>query len=146
MKILTVKTSARNQFLGRVAGLTLGPINAEVDVDIGDDHLIALITRASVEHLDLQEGREVLVLVKAVSVLLLAADAKLKLSARNQLCGAITECKRGAVNGEVTLRLAGGKTVVATLTNASIDRLDLKEGDSAVAAIDSSSIILGVVL
>ena len=30
-----MKISARNQFLGRVTGLNLGPINAEVSVDIG---------------------------------------------------------------------------------------------------------------
>jgi len=116
-------------------------------VDIGgDDHLTALITRGSVENLGLQEGSEVYALVKASSVIIVAGDPKLKLSARNQLRGTVSDCKKGAVNGEVTLQLTGGKTVTATITNASIDGLGLKEGDPAVAVIKSSSIILGVAL
>ena len=48
MRRLMMQTSARNQFLGRVTGLNLGPINAEVSVDIGGgDQMTALITRAS---------------------------------------------------------------------------------------------------
>ena len=146
MRRLMMQTSARNQFLGRVTGLNMGPINAEVGVDIGGDHITALITRGSVENLGLQEGSEVFALVKASSVIVVAGEPKLKLSARNQLRGTVSDCRKGAVNGEVTLQLAGGKTVTATITNASIDGLALKEGDPAVAVIKSSSVILGVVL
>ncbi len=145
MRRLMMQTSARNQFLGRVTGLNVGPINAEVGVDIGGgDHMTALITRGSVENLGLQEGSEVYALVKASSVIIMTGAEKLKLSARNQLRGTVSDCKKGAVNGEVTLQLAGGKTVTATITNASIDGLALKEGDAAVAVIKSSSVILGV--
>ncbi len=147
MRRLMMQTSARNQFLGRVTGLNVGPINAEVGVDIGGgDHITALITRGSIENLSLQEGSEVYALVKASSVIIMAGDVKLKLSARNQLRGTVSDCKKGAVNGEATLQLAGGKTVTATITNASIDGLALKEGDAAVAVIKSSSVILGVAL
>ncbi|MFZ1326172.1 MAG: TOBE domain-containing protein [Candidatus Contendobacter sp.] len=147
MRRLMMQTSARNQFLGRVTRLHLGPINAEVGVDIGGgDHITALITRGSVENLNLQEGSEVMALVKASSVLIMVGAENLKLSARNQLRGTVADCKKGAVNGEVTLQLAGGKTVTATITNASIDRLGIKEGDPAMAAIKSSSVILGVAL
>ncbi|MDG4597467.1 MAG: TOBE domain-containing protein [Candidatus Contendobacter sp.] len=147
MRRLMMQTSARNQFLGRVTGLNIGPINAEIGVDIGGgDHITALITRGSVENLGLQEGSEVFALVKASSVIIVAGEPKLKLSARNQLRGTVSDCKKGAVNGEVTLQLAGGKTVTATITNASIDGLALKEGDPAVAVIKSSSVILGVAL
>lgn len=141
-----MEISTRNQFLGRVTALNIGPINAEVGVDIGADHITALITRGSVENLSLREGSEVLALVKASSVILMAGDAQLKLSARNQLRGTVMDCKKSAVNGEVTLQLAGGKTVTATITNASIDGLALKEGEPAVAVIKSSSVILGVTL
>ena len=79
-------------------------------------------------------------------MIIMSSDATLKLSARNQLRGTVAECRKGAVNGEVTLQLTGGKTVTATITNASIDRLELKEGDAAVAVIKASSVILGVAL
>ncbi len=121
--------------------------NAEVGVDIGGgDHITALITRGSVENLNLQEGSEVMALVKASSVLIMVGAENMKLSARNQLRGIVADCKKGAVNGEVTLQLAGGKTVTATITNASIDGLGIKQGDPAMAAIKSSSVILGVAL
>ncbi|MBL8258386.1 MAG: TOBE domain-containing protein [Candidatus Competibacteraceae bacterium] len=147
LRRVMMQTSARNQFLGRVTRLNVGPINAEVGVDIGGgDHITALITRSSVENLGLREGSEVFALIKASSVILMAGVEKLKLSARNLLCGTVSDCRKGAVNGEVTLQLAGGKTVTATITNASIDGLALKEGDPAVAVIKSSSVILGVSL
>ncbi|MBK8184444.1 MAG: TOBE domain-containing protein [Candidatus Competibacteraceae bacterium] len=137
--------SARNQFFGRVVRLNLGPINAEVGVDIGGgDNITALITRPSVESLNIQEGSELIALVKASSVIVMTGDAKLKLSARNQLRGTVADCKKGAVNGEITLELTSGKTVTAAITNASIDGLSLKPGDAAVAIIKSSSVILGV--
>ena len=91
-----MQTSARNQFLGRVTGLNIGPINAEIGVDIGGgDHITALITRSSVENLDLKEGSEVFALIKASSVIIVASDARLKLSARNQLRGTVSDCKKG---------------------------------------------------
>lgn len=60
--------------------------------------------------------------------------------------GTISDCKKGAVNGEVTLQWTGGKTVTAIITHASIDRLALKESNPAVAVIKSSRVILGVAL
>lgn len=147
MRRLMMQTSARNQFLGRVTSLNIGPINAEVSIDIGGgDHITALITRGSAENLALQKGSEVFALVKAPSVIIMSGTEKVKLSARNQLRGTILDCKKGAVNGEVTLQLASGKTVTATITNTSIDQLALKEGDPAMAVIKSSSVILGVTL
>lgn len=61
-----MKTSARNQFLGKVKSVKQGPINAEVVLDIGGgDELAAVITQDSAEHLGLTEGMEVMPLVKA---------------------------------------------------------------------------------
>ena len=39
----------------------------------------------------------------------------MKISARNQLQGTVTEVNKGAVNSEVVIALAGGATVVAIL-------------------------------
>jgi molybdate transport system regulatory protein len=65
-------------------------------------------------------------------------------SARNRLCGTVVRCQEGAVNGEVILELAGGKTVAAIVTNDSIDALGLKVGVRACALIKASHIILAV--
>ena len=142
-----MQTSARNQFVGQITDLSIGPINAEVSIDIGGgDHITALITRGSAENLALQKGGEVFALIKASSIIIMNDAEKIKLSARNQLHGTISNYRKGAVNGEVTLQLASGKTVTATITNTSIDRLALRKGDPAVAVIKSSSVILGITL
>ncbi len=140
-----MQTSARNQFLGRATVLHMAPINAEVSVDIGaGDQITALVTRNSLDDLNIQEGTEVYALVKASSVIIMPEASSLKLSARNQLRGKVAGCRKGAVNAEVILQLAGGQTVTAIITNESVDRLELKEGDEAVAVFKSSSVILAV--
>lgn len=139
-----MQTSARNQFLGKVKTVKTGPINAEVILDIGGgDELAAVITHDSVDHLGLKPGMEAYALVKAPWVIL-TTDDSLKTSARNRLCGQVVRCQEGAVNGEVILELAGGKTVAAVVTNDSIQNLGLKVGVRACALIKASHIILAV--
>ena len=61
------ESSARNCFRGRVSRVTpLGPVS-QVDVDCGF-RLVTLVTRVSVEELNLQEGREVYASFKATGV------------------------------------------------------------------------------
>lgn len=139
-----MRTSARNQFLGKVKSVKAGPINAEVILDIGGgDELAAVITHDSVEHLDLKPGAEAYVLIKAPWVILTTDDG-LKTSARNRLCGTVARCQAGTVNGEVVIELPGGKLVAAIVTNDSIQSLGLKVGVRACALIKASHIILAV--
>ncbi len=139
-----MKTSARNQFLGTVMRLTRGAVNAEVILDIGGgDTLAAVITNESVDNLALAPGVEAYALIKAPWVIV-TTDAALKTSARNRLCGVVSRCVAGAVNGEVVIDLAGGKSVAAVVTNDSIDSLGLKQGVPACALIKASHIVLAV--
>ncbi len=139
-----MQTSARNQFLGTVKTVKTGPINAEVILDIGGgDELAAIITHDSVDHLGLKPGLEAYALVKAPWVIL-TTDDSLKTSARNRLCGTVVRCQEGAINGEVILELAGGKTVAAVVTNDSLHSLGLQVGARACALIKASHIILAV--
>ena len=121
-----MKTSARNQFLGAVKSIKLGAVNAEVVMDIGGgDLLAAVITNDSVEHLGLKVGSEAYAMVKAPWVIVTTSDG-FKTSARNELHGTVVRCQEGAVNGEVVIELAGGKTVAAVVTNDSIKSLGIK--------------------
>jgi molybdate transport system regulatory protein len=139
-----LQTSARNQFLGKVATVKTGPINAEVILDIGGgDQLAAIITHDSVDHLGLEPGMEAYALVKAPWVILTTDDG-LKTSARNRLCGTVVRCQEGPVNAEVIIELPGGKTVAAIVTHDSIESLGLKVGMRACALIKASHIILAV--
>ncbi len=139
-----MKTSARNQFLGRVQSIKRGPVNAEVVLDIGGgDNLTAIITSDSVDSLALAEGKEAYALVKAPWVIV-STDDSLKTSARNCLRGKVARCVEGAINSEVVIELPGGKLVVAMVTNESAQELDLKEGQAACALIKASHVILAV--
>lgn len=145
MRRLDMKTSARNEFLGQIKVVKKGAVNAEVVLDIGSGaELVAIITNESVDNLDLEVGVEAYALIKAPWVIVTAADGQLKTSARNKLCGVVTRCQEGAVNGEVVIELDGGKSVVAIITNESIETLGLKEGVRACALIKASHIILAV--
>ncbi len=67
----------------------------------------------------------------------------MKISARNVLPGIVADVVKGAVNAEVSLTLRGGETVVAIITNSSVDSLGLKVGNSAYAIIKASEVMVG---
>ena len=98
-----MQTSARNQWAGKVVRVRRGAVNDEIEVSLtGGDRIVAVITQQSTTALDLRRGRDVVVLVKASSVLIgLDAGGPLALSARNQLRGEVERIIRGAVNTEV---------------------------------------------
>ena len=66
-----MKTSARNQIKGKVVSVKAGDVNAQVKVDIGGGNVItSVITIDSVNELGIKEGAEVVVIIKASSVML----------------------------------------------------------------------------
>jgi molybdate transport system regulatory protein len=142
---LLMRTSARNAFRGQVKAITDGAVNAEVVFDIGQGfEIVASITRRSVETLSLAVGADVLALVKASTVILMAGDAPVRVSARNRLAGTVISIDEGAVNSEVVLELADGKTLVATITRHSVEAMGLKLGERATALVKASQVILAV--
>ena len=66
----------------------------------------------------------------------------LKLSARNQIKGRITEVIKGQTTGHVHIDIGGGVTVHSSITNEAIDDLALKVGDEAFAVIKSSDVMV----
>jgi molybdate transport system regulatory protein len=75
---------------------------------------------------------------------LVLSRMSMKTSARNQFMGTVTAIKRGAVNDEVTLAVAGGQQIIAIVTRDSTDELALQPGAQAFALIQASAIILMV--
>lgn len=142
---MEMKTSARNQFLGKVVALKKGTVNDEVELEIsGGEKIVALVTQESAHSLALKKGAQAFALIKASSILLMTEADDAKLSARNQLAGTITRLQKGAVNSEVVLELPGGNTLAAIITNQSARALGLKVGKPACALFKASSVILGV--
>jgi molybdate transport system regulatory protein len=137
-------TSARNQFQGTVSAIKAGPVNAEVDITVGDDTLAAVVTHDSVVNLGLKIGAEAYAMVKASWVIIAPENGGMRFSTRNRLCGKITQVIKGMVNSEVLLALDGGSEVSAIVTNESVVGLGLAEGVRACALFKATSVILGV--
>jgi molybdopterin-binding protein len=68
----------------------------------------------------------------------------MKLSARNILKGTVVKVVPGAVNTEVTIRIADGIEIVSMVSKSSGDHLGLKPGAAAYAIIKASNVIVGV--
>ena len=62
--------SARNQLRGRVVALSVEGLMAEVRIGIGDQELVAVITRSSAERLRLKVGDPVFAVVKSTEVMI----------------------------------------------------------------------------
>lgn len=67
----------------------------------------------------------------------------MKLSARNNLKGTITDIKKGGVMAKVTIKVAEDINIVSVVTVDSVDELDLKVGDEAHAIIKSTEVLIG---
>ena len=63
-----------------------------------------------------------------------------KISARNQFAGTVSEVKKGAVNGIVTIDL-GCTKIKADITNEAIDELGLVEGAAATAVVKATNVL-----
>jgi len=137
--------SARNVFKGPITALVDGAVNAEVEITLpGGDKIVAIVTEGSVKSLGLAVGKQAVAYVKAPWVMVLTGDADVRFSARNQLTGTVVKLPKGAINSEVSIKLAGGTVVYAVITNEAVLELGLKEGVKATALIKASHVILGV--
>jgi molybdopterin-binding protein len=64
-------------------------------------------------------------------------------SARNQLKGTVVSVSLGTVMAEVTVDV-NGATIVAAITKESAERLGLAEGQSVVALVKATDVMIGV--
>ncbi|WP_182085574.1 molybdopterin-binding protein [Aureimonas sp. ME7] len=67
----------------------------------------------------------------------------MRISARNNLKGRIVSIEKGATTAHVKLDV-GGTMVTASITNAAVDDLGLKEGGDAYAIVKASDVMIGV--
>lgn len=144
LKAIAMKTSARNQFRGRVTRVEKGAVNASLQLDIGEGQTItATLTNDSIDELQLSPGKPAIALIKA-SFVLLSPDPDMRISARNRLTGTISALTPGAVNCDVKLALAGNRTLGAVITNESAAELGLALGQPCTALIKASHVIIAV--
>ncbi|MEO7245438.1 MAG: TOBE domain-containing protein, partial [Rubrivivax sp.] len=149
LRRLAWRSSARNQFTGRVCALRDGPAGVEVAVRLDDEtEIAAVVTRTSAEQLGLALGREVVALVKAPSLRLLtdtgADPAPAPGPPINRLWGTVQRIVDGPVSAEVMLDLGLGCCATAVVTRDTVAALQLAPGVRAAATFERSSVILMV--
>jgi molybdopterin-binding protein len=67
----------------------------------------------------------------------------MKLSARNQLTGTVTEIRRGEAIANVVIDVAGQR-LVSSITVEAVHDLDLAPGSRVTAVVKASDVILAV--
>jgi molybdopterin-binding protein len=65
----------------------------------------------------------------------------MRISARNQIKGTVTEVKKGATTAHVPV---GGQVVTSSITNESVDGLGIEAGSSVYVVIKASDVMIGV--
>lgn len=140
MRRLSLKASARNQFVGAVVALRALGLNYRVHLQLsGQQELVCLITQASAEHLGLAVGREFFTLFKASGLKVVRSSDHAHLYA-NQLWGNIAAVHPEGAQLEVQVALPGGLTVIAVI--AALEGQTWTVGDRACVCFDAEQVIL----
>ena len=69
-----MKLSTRNRLPGTITEIVKGEAATKVSLQVGDNHMVALITTESADELGLEVGTQVTALVKATDVMVLTDD------------------------------------------------------------------------
>jgi len=145
LKVLNMKTSARNQFVGTITSLRSGAVNDEIEITLPSGaRIVAVVTQESAQSLGLRTKMTAIALVKASSILVATDLEGARVSARNQLPGTVSSIAPGAVNAEVVIDLDGGGSVAAIVTQGSVKSLGLAPGKRAIALFKATSVIVAV--
>ena len=67
----------------------------------------------------------------------------MKISARNQIAGKIVGIQKGQTTAHVRIDVGNGVIITSSITNEAVDDLKLKEGDSAIAIVKASDVMIG---
>jgi molybdopterin-binding protein len=68
----------------------------------------------------------------------------MRISARNQLKGTVTEVKKGATTSHVLVDIGNGQIVTASITNEAVDELGIKAKGAVTVVVKASDVMIGV--
>ena len=63
-------TSARNKLPGVITGVKRGDVMCQVDMQVGDNHVVAIITTEAADEMGLHVGMEAIAMFKSTSVMI----------------------------------------------------------------------------
>lgn len=64
------RTSARNKLPGVITGIKRDGIMCQIDMQVGDNHVVAVITTEAADELGLKVGMEAIAMFKSTSVMI----------------------------------------------------------------------------
>ncbi len=136
--------SARNVFHAEVVSVRKWPVDVEVTLRVSDkDTIFAIVTNEAAEELKLEPGRRALALIKAPFVTLAPAKEQAE-GERNCFRGVVTRRVDAERNSEILLDIGCGKTMTSVMRRDKVEKMNVKEGDEAVASFDPANVILAV--
>lgn len=142
MRRLSLRTSARNQWVGRVLQVRRSGLHAEVELQLDTDtRLRAAVSASSLQRLGLAPGVEVSALVKAVAIRLRPVDSSPDGADSNRWLATISEVRGRGPRVEVTAVLPGGRSVTAIFDRSQGDA-PLRKGTAICVDIEPSSVLL----
>lgn len=142
-KEASMRTSARNTFVGEVSSVRAGNILSEVELTTASGkRIVSVITNESLQNLGVEQGLTVAAIVKAPWVILVKDEQLEATSARNRFQGSITRINQGEISAEVIGELDDGTVMCALVTDESVKTLALQEGDKVWFLFKAFSVIL----
>lgn len=139
-----IHASTKNLFSSHVVAIKTGEVNASIGIRLrGEDPLAAIITKASVERMQLKEGDRIYAMVPESAISLFKGDGReLAVSARNRLLGRVGRILSSGVSAEVEIDLPGGQAIFMMMTADSVASMDLKVGETVTALFKAQSVMI----
>lgn len=140
----SLQTSARNQLFGTIIQRDHLLVQQHVEVMLADGatRLKVALTEQSADRLQLDSGKEVLVLIKAPWIEV-THDAT---AADNQLSGVVQQISQGETQSEVLMTLGSGETLCATVPNMVVTAQQLQSGSTVIASFNADRVIIATLL
>lgn len=140
----SLQTSARNQLFGTVMARDQQQVQQHVVILLVDGitHVKVAITQRSAERLQLDHGKEVLVLIKAPWIQV-SRDASTN---DNQFSVRISAIEPGEATSEVLMSLPGEGALCATVANRRVEQQQLQVGEQVTASFNAEHAIIATLL
>ena len=68
----------------------------------------------------------------------------MRISARNQIKGAVVEVKKGATTSHVRVDIGGGQIMTSSITNEAVDDLGIKANGKVTVVVKASDVMIAV--
>lgn len=134
------RISSRNAFHCVIENIKKGPVDVELRLRLATGaELQALVTNAAVDELELDVGKDVLALVKAYAIRLLARQLP---DNENNISGTVSRLIKGQKNWEILLNIGEGKTLTAVIPLEEAEKLQVTRGQKLVAHFSPQDVII----